>query len=436
MPDLSELFRQLKNRRVIRTAVFYVALVWVALQVGDLLAGAGIVSETVVRGMIFAGVAGFPMVLILSWFYEAPWRERRGLSVAGDVAIILAIVVAVALLAWQQWFRSAERPTVAILRIEPTDTRADTDDLARYLTGRFRMLVATRPEIRVIETGSSLHPALDELPLSARAAAIGADFVLTGTVNQGDGEVRLNIQLFDADGSLQWSERYSDRLLDQAQLQNRVLVDLWPHLPLPADSLAGPRNIVAHCEYPADPEAIRIIAGAGHDGQEEPGSIVPALTGKIATHRDNGLLHLARARAYFRELNQAPAPRRPVLQNLALQDLARAEERCPQLPEIGIMRLLSSLQLESRAAAHGEALSSYPNEARIHLEVAEFHESAGHRETALDHAREAYRLDPLGAESVCLLERLLAGMTGSPGELQALRDRREALPANPGLACR
>jgi len=39
------LFAQLKERRVIRAAIIYVALLWVALQAADLLAGAGMLSD-------------------------------------------------------------------------------------------------------------------------------------------------------------------------------------------------------------------------------------------------------------------------------------------------------------------------------------------------------------------------------------------------------
>ena len=69
-----DLYAQLKDRRVIRTAIIYVALLWAILQVGDLLADAQLMSAIAVRWVIIVGVVGFPLALFASWFFENPWR--------------------------------------------------------------------------------------------------------------------------------------------------------------------------------------------------------------------------------------------------------------------------------------------------------------------------------------------------------------------------
>lgn len=61
--NLGEVFQELKKRRVIRTAVIYVALLWVVLQAADLFASADIISEDAVRWLIAVGVIGLPLVL-------------------------------------------------------------------------------------------------------------------------------------------------------------------------------------------------------------------------------------------------------------------------------------------------------------------------------------------------------------------------------------
>ena len=81
------LFRQLRDRRVIRAAVIYLAVLWAALQAADLFAGAEIISEGTVRWMILVGAAGFPVVVLASWFLENPWKDRRWTAIAGDVVV-------------------------------------------------------------------------------------------------------------------------------------------------------------------------------------------------------------------------------------------------------------------------------------------------------------------------------------------------------------
>jgi TolB-like protein len=200
--NIEELYTQLKRRRVIRAAVIYVAVLWAVLQAADLFAGADIIAETTVRWLIMGGVAGLPLVVLASWFLESPWRERRWTSIAGDAVVITALILAAALFAWQQWFVAFTRPTIAVLPLEATDTRLETKDLADHLTRRFRLLLAYRPELRVVELDSSMHVSLDGLPVSARADALGAEFVLAGTLSGRDQNLRLSLQLFSGEGDL------------------------------------------------------------------------------------------------------------------------------------------------------------------------------------------------------------------------------------------
>ena len=382
MSDKS-LLAQLKERRVIRATLIYVALLWVALQAADLLAGAGMLSAQLVRWLILIGVAGLPVTILASWFLESPWKERRWTAVAGDLVIIIAIVVAAALFAWQQWFTSFTRPTVAILKIEATDTRDDSEDLAAHLAQRFRNTLATRPELRVIELNSSLHPDLDGQPLSGKAAMLGADFMLAGTVAQNGSEVRLNVQLYSTDGSLLHSETFEDSLLDQAQLQNRVIVDFWPYLPLPEKSLATVRNMVASCKYPNNRDAVLAIAAVDNGGE------TTDLAPFFAAFEDAGMLQLAQSRLLFEHLTRAPAARRPVLQPIAMQHLAAAETLCPELPDVGLLRFRHTLDRRSGNAL----LLRYPSSAELYREAVNHNSEARH---ANAFAEEARRLDPLG----------------------------------------
>jgi TolB-like protein len=377
------LFEQLKERRVIRASLIYIALLWVALQAADLLAGAEMLSEQLVRWLILVGVAGLPVTVLASWFLESPWKERRWTAVVGDLIIIIAIMVAAALFAWQQWFTSFTRPTMAVLKIEATDTREESEDLATHLARRFRTALATRPELRVIELSSSLHAELAGQPLSAKAATLGADYLLAGTVAQNGSEVRLNVQLYSADGSLLHSETFEDSLLDQAQLQNRVLADLWPYLPLPENTLATVRALIASCKYPNNRDAVLAIAAI--DNGDETTDLAPF----IATFDDAGMLHLAQSRLLFGHLARAPAARKPVLQPIAMQHLATAENLCPDLPDVELLRFRHTLERRGDESL----LLRHPSAAVLYREAVD-QNSEPRRANAF--AEEARRLDPLG----------------------------------------
>ena len=412
MVRLNSVYKQLKERRVIRSSVLYLALFWGLVEVADLLAGAEMISEDVVRWLLLGGVVGFPLTLVLSWFFESPWKERSWFSVLGDVSVIIAIAVGAFLFARDQFVTSFTRPVVAVIRIEPTDTRSDTVDLAIHLSQRFRMLLATRPEIRVIELASSQSPLLSDLTLTAKATALGADYLIGGTVNQGNGEFRLNMQLFSADGDLLWNDQFNDRLLDQAQLQNRVLRELWPALPLPEKALEDVRALVVQCEYPVSIEAIKVIAATEDGDRDGSQSSVKALSALIAQNQDSGLLHYARAKAYFNALESSAPPNKPVLQNMAMQDLDQAVSYCPGHPGIAALRLYNTLQLQAPNLSHSQYTSQFPNESILRYTLARIYEQSGDMESARQFAFEAWSLNPLDPTSLCFYQQLLQSEGG------------------------
>lgn len=398
----------------------YAALAWGALQVADLLAEAGFISEALVQALIIATLAGFPLTLIFSWFYEAPWRQRKGLSVLGDVAVILAIGVGIFLLAWQQYFVSFARPTFAVLPIEATDARADSAALGPHLAGRLRMALAEQRELAVTELASSLRPELANLRIGDRARALLADYVLTGTLNQGPGVLRVNLQLYDGGGDLVWSEGFEDRLLDLGELESTILDALWAQLPLSPEGLEGAQSLITGCEYPPNDDAIRTLILA-EGGVLDPDTAVGELSGLIDKHGDNGLVHLARARVFLARMDTAPPPRRPVLSNLAFRDLDRATDRCPGFTETDRVRLRQNPAAVAESDEIETRLLEFPNDAKLLIAFARARRGVSDSEGAAAIAREAWRIDPLGAWTVCAAAQILgkAGSAESADEVLA-----------------
>lgn len=374
-------FTQLRERRVIRTALIYVALLWAALQVADLLAEAGFIGAQLVRWLILLGAVGLPLTLLASWFLDTPWKQRKWIAVTGDLVIIAAIGLAAALFAWQQWFTSFTRPSIAVLGIEATDLRPESDDLAAHLALRLRTALATRAELRVLELTSSQHAGLAGLSVAEKAQRLGADFVLAGTVAQADSRIRLNLQLFDGSGELAHGESFEDRLLDQAQLQNRVLAELWPHLPLPENALGETRTVVAECDYPDDRDAQLAIFAIDNGKDAQPERL-------LEEHGESGMLQLAQARRLFAQMASLPPPQRPVAQRVAMQHVANANELCPLTPDAKLLRLANTREPVSDTMLH-----DYPNSALLLRRAAA---ESNHPERADAFFSAARALDPLG----------------------------------------
>ncbi len=64
-------FSELRRRQVLRTCILYVLLCWAIVQVAEILAPPlGFDSDIVIRLLLIAAFVGFPIVILLSWFYK------------------------------------------------------------------------------------------------------------------------------------------------------------------------------------------------------------------------------------------------------------------------------------------------------------------------------------------------------------------------------
>ena len=337
-------------------------------------------------------------------------RERRAIPIA-LICLALAAALAAALFTWQQSSTSFARPTVAVLPLEATDAREDTRDLADHLAKRFRTILATRPELRVPESRSAMHHALTVLEPVEKAEALGADYLLTGALSHGEQRLRLTLQLLGADGAQLWSDSFESPLLLQAQLQEWALDALWPQLPLDPSALEAAKNLIADCHYPDDGMAILTLARTGRRGGG-PASLAMVATADI----EAGLLHLAQAEFYFGQIKTLPSSQKTVIQKLAMRSLALASANCPGHPNVELLQLLNTNELQLDVDNAAGYLSRHPNSADLYLAAAELHAGEGRDRRVRALAAEALLLDPVFAETRCRVQELLEPEPGEAGD--------------------
>ena len=67
---MNKFFHELRKRGVVRVAGLYVAVVWLLLQIADVVFPAFEIPDSAVRYILLAAVVGFPVVVLLAWFFE------------------------------------------------------------------------------------------------------------------------------------------------------------------------------------------------------------------------------------------------------------------------------------------------------------------------------------------------------------------------------
>ena len=75
MGAIGKFFKELRRRRVLSNAALYIVAAWVTIQVASEAIDAGILRIPL-RDVFVAAFLGFPIALIVSWFYDI---TRRGL---------------------------------------------------------------------------------------------------------------------------------------------------------------------------------------------------------------------------------------------------------------------------------------------------------------------------------------------------------------------
>ena len=75
---MKKFIRQLRRREVLRSAGFYVAVCWILIQGADVVLPAFGVPDWVFRAMIYIAIVGFPIIVILAWFFDV---SEKGIAI-------------------------------------------------------------------------------------------------------------------------------------------------------------------------------------------------------------------------------------------------------------------------------------------------------------------------------------------------------------------
>jgi TolB-like protein/cytochrome c-type biogenesis protein CcmH/NrfG len=234
-------FAELQRRNVYKVGAMYAVAGWLLVQVVTQVFPVFHVSERIQQWIVLAIVAGFPVVLVLSWIYElTPQGIVRTDEVAPDAsisrhtgqqlnrAIIGVLTVAVLVLAAKLlWPRAAPTTaesgapapaandkSIAVLPFENLSDDKANGYFAEGMQDEILTRLAKIGTLRVISRTSTLRYASVPDNIGEIAQQLGVANILEGSVQKAGNQVRINVQLIRAAGdSHLWAETY-DRTLD------------------------------------------------------------------------------------------------------------------------------------------------------------------------------------------------------------------------------
>jgi TolB-like protein len=265
------LLREIKRRRVLHTLSLYIVGCWVALQVVEVLSDAGLPPQTM-RYLLVAMSAGFPLVLLVAWFFDVsvegitrtrPRADDSELPVLnlGDHALLVGLLAVLALNAWilstpQTPAETAETPgasghTLVVMGFEDRgdvgEDEAIGDAIAGELRGEFQRLAGVR--VLGPESSRALQAAGDAR--EELANELGVNSILSGEVQLRDGRLELDARVVRLPaGNVVWHSAYSADVGEGPDLQQQIVRAIVEAV-IPsanADAAVAPRVGSGECE--------------------------------------------------------------------------------------------------------------------------------------------------------------------------------------------
>ena len=237
---------ELKRRNVFRAAFAYAVVFWLLVQVAGLLLDAFEAPGWILRSFIVLMAIGFPVALILSWFFEL---TTDGLVKSADLAqheaevqafrrylnpiIISMLSAAVILFALDKvgWISSPIKDGFVkesdtslneySLAVLPFTNRSGQAENAYFVDGIHDDLLTMLAKINslsVTSRTSVMRYQDSKMSIPEISSELGVNYILEGAVQRDGDHIRVNAQLIDArrDDHL-WAETF-DRELSTANL--------------------------------------------------------------------------------------------------------------------------------------------------------------------------------------------------------------------------
>jgi TolB-like protein len=249
----------LKRRNVLRVAIAYLAGAWLIAQVADTIFPRLGIGEEVIGTIIVALAIGFPIVLVISWFFELTpegWKLDRDVdhgsvvsARAGkrfDRVIIMVLALAIGYFAVDKFVldpardaelqqRAAEQArdsalqayfgdsAIAVLPFENVGGDREDAYFSDGISEELLILLGRIDRLRVISRSSSFSFRGREVDVATIADELNAHLLLNGSVRRKGEQVRIVAWLTDAQSNTEvWTNTYERELDDVFAVQQEI----------------------------------------------------------------------------------------------------------------------------------------------------------------------------------------------------------------------
>jgi TolB-like protein len=284
---IDNFFAELTRRNVYKVAVAYAVVAWLLIQAASILLPTFEAPAWVMKVVVMAVVLGFPIAVIFAWAFELTpegikrtesANEPLNKSSRGRVWIYVVIVGAV--LSLGLFFlgrytasRGVASPARASLEksiaVLPFENLSDDKANAYFATGiqdEIMTRLAKIADLKVISRTSTQQYQSKPGNLFEIAKQLGVAHILEGSVQKAGDQVRVNVQLINAqtDAHL-WADTYDRKLIDIFAVESDIAKSITESL---RATLTGREEQALAVKPTTNPEAYdAYLRGLAAEGQ-------------------------------------------------------------------------------------------------------------------------------------------------------------------------
>ncbi|MEP4486023.1 MAG: hypothetical protein ABJ013_10375 [Halioglobus sp.] len=401
---MRQFFSEIYRRGLIAAATAYLVSAWALAKIGELASGRFAAPEWVLQAVLIALAAGFPVVLLISWFFDFKALELSFEETDEDMAKPGAVLSAAMALE-----SKPDKNSIAVLPFANMSADPENEFFADGLAEELLNLLAGIGELKVTARTSSFAFKDKNEDIREICKQLNVAHILEGSVRKSDSAVRITAQLIQAkDGYHLWSETY-DRLLDDVfSVQDEISAAITEALKvriLGSKPKARATDPVGYALYLKGKQLMGVIGAESLRAAEDCLKQSLALDANYAP----AIVALASCRsAQMSALLLAPEEGIPATREL----IERARLIEPDSPQLMAFSAAFAAMFESNwALAQADsdaALAHGMGDARVLARISVAYRYLGLKEKALQVARKAADIDPLNFSALQGLSSSLA----------------------------
>jgi TolB-like protein/Tfp pilus assembly protein PilF len=377
-----EFFAELKRRKVYSIAIAYVVGGWALAQGIAQVFPVFDIPNWVVRLIVIVIVLGFPVALLLSWFFDL---TRYGIVRTPDRGPEAKIDIVEA--------SNSTEKSIAVLPFNDLSPEKDHAYFGEGIAEELLGALAKVDGLRVAARRSSFWFKDKEAELGEIAAKLNVEHVLEGSVRRDGNRVRITAELIDAcDGFTIWSETYEREMHGIFALQDEITRSIVDTLKLKL-AISPPPVARSTDAYDAYLQGLFYSDKTAEDALRRSLEFFQRALDKDPRF-GRAWTGIAKAWLWLADAYVPPLEAYPKVRDAAVRALQLSDDEAEAHVYLAETKRILNWDLDGAEAEFNRAVEIDPNSTPSNYFIAALYAARGDRDKALAYLQRTAKIDP------------------------------------------